>query len=223
MADYIPRQDGAFDAWLNQFIEGAANWYGAHGGDGPLDPLRHRRDAWEVALAADVAAQNAARAATAAKNQARAACEEMTRQVVRFIQGVADTTDPQRAEMGIALRTGEPGPASIAPATAPLVSVELPARLTHTLRLSDSATPTRTKKPRGVLGAEVWCALTAPGAAAPMNPAAYTFHSVATRPTLRAEYHPEDGGKTAVYMLRWVSTRGERGPWSEIASATIAA
>ena len=223
MADYIPRQDGAFDAWLNQFIAGAAQWYDSHGGDGPLDPLRDLRDAWEAALAADVAAQNAAKAATVAKNQARAACEQVAREQGRFIQGVADTSNAQRAGMGLALRTDQPGPASIAPATVPLVSVELPARLTHTLRLSDSATPTRTKKPRGVHGAEVWLALTEPGAAAPTNPRAYTFHSVATRPTLRASYAPADGGKTAVYMLRWVSTRGERGPWSEVTTATVAA
>ena len=31
------------------------------------------------------------------------------------------------------------------------------------------------------------------------------------------------GGVTAHYMLRWVSTTGEKGPWSETASATIGA
>jgi hypothetical protein len=30
-----------------------------------------------------------------------------------------------------------------------------------------------------------------------------------------------DAGKTARYMLRWVATTGEKGPWSETASATI--
>ena len=32
-----------------------------------------------------------------------------------------------------------------------------------------------------------------------------------------------DGGKTAHYMVRWPSTRGEADPWSEMASATIGA
>ncbi len=27
----------------------------------------------------------------------------------------------------------------------------------------------------------------------------------------------------AVYMLRWVNTRGEKGPWSDICSATVTA
>jgi len=26
-----------------------------------------------------------------------------------------------------------------------------------------------------------------------------------------------------VYMARWINTRGEKGPWSEIATATVAA
>ena len=30
-----------------------------------------------------------------------------------------------------------------------------------------------------------------------------------------------DGNKTAYYMLRWLTTRGEAGPWSQTASATI--
>jgi hypothetical protein len=37
-----------------------------------------------------------------------------------------------------------------------------------------------------------------------------------------AEYTGAQAGKKAHYMLRWVSTRGDKGPWSETASATIA-
>jgi len=44
-----------------------------------------------------------------------------------------------------------------------------------------------------------------------------------TKPTFRAEFKPGKGGKTAVYMARWINTRGEKGPWSEIATATVAA
>ncbi len=40
---------------------------------------------------------------------------------------------------------------------------------------------------------------------------------------IRAEFKAGDGGETAVYMTRWVNTRGEKGPWSEIATATGAA
>jgi hypothetical protein len=44
-----------------------------------------------------------------------------------------------------------------------------------------------------------------------------------TRPSFRADFRGADGGKTAVYMARWVNTRGEKGPWSEITAAKVAA
>ena len=42
-------------------------------------------------------------------------------------------------------------------------------------------------------------------------------------PTRTGTLGGADGGKTAHYMLRWENTRGEPGPWSETASATIGA
>lgn len=38
-----------------------------------------------------------------------------------------------------------------------------------------------------------------------------------------AEFTSPDSGKTAHYMVRWLSPGGEAGPWSETASATIGA
>lgn len=38
-----------------------------------------------------------------------------------------------------------------------------------------------------------------------------------------AEYDVANGEKTAHYMLRWVESGGEKGPWSETVSATISA
>lgn len=36
-----------------------------------------------------------------------------------------------------------------------------------------------------------------------------------------ASYGQEDGGKTAYYRARWVGTRGQLGPWSEVVEATV--
>ena len=44
-----------------------------------------------------------------------------------------------------------------------------------------------------------------------------------TRTSYVAAYPGEDGGKTTHYMLGWLATTGEKGPWSETASATIGA
>ena len=42
------------------------------------------------------------------------------------------------------------------------------------------------------------------------------------RPSFSAEFKAGDGGKMggAVSMTRWVNTRGEKGPWSEVTTAT---
>ncbi|MFN0133354.1 MAG: hypothetical protein ACKVW3_12610 [Phycisphaerales bacterium] len=44
-----------------------------------------------------------------------------------------------------------------------------------------------------------------------------------TKTNFRTDFKAGEGGKTAVYMASWVSTRGEKGPWSEITTATVAA
>ncbi len=44
-----------------------------------------------------------------------------------------------------------------------------------------------------------------------------------TPPTFRTEFKAGEGGKTAVCMARWINVRGEKGPWSEITTATVAA
>ena len=93
-------------------------------------------------------------------------------------------------------------------------------RLRHTLHFADEATPTRRAKPSGVMGAEIWVKV---GDPPPSGPSELTFLSLATRTPHVAEFPGPDGGKTAHYMLRWIATTGEKGPWSETASATIGA
>lgn len=87
--------------------------------------------------------------------------------MTRFVQGYIKTTDADRANMGITVRDNSLSP-SPAPTTRPLVRVDTSQRLLHTLRFSDESTPTRRRKPHGVLGAEVWVALAAAGEAPPL-------------------------------------------------------
>jgi hypothetical protein len=42
-------------------------------------------------------------------------------------------------------------------------------------------------------------------------------------PFAGVENSAADSGNTAVYMARWINTRGEKGPWSEVITATVAA
>ncbi len=77
-----------------------------------------------------------------------------------FIQRYPKTSNTDRAEIGITVRSGTGFPAGV-PRTRPVALVDSPARLTHHLRLVDESTPTRRARPAGVLGAEVWSATVA--------------------------------------------------------------
>ncbi len=74
----------------------------------------------------------------------------------------------------------------------------------------------------GVAGAEVSYAFVKPGTGATRDPAALTFLTTTSRVVVRPTLELCDAGKTAVYMLHWISTRGEKGPWSGVALATVA-
>lgn len=51
----------------------------------------------------------------------------------------------------------------------------------------------------------------------------FSLRTMTTKPSFRADFKAGEGGKTPVYLARWVNTRGEKGPWSEVTSATVAA
>lgn len=229
-SNYIPRPDATFSAWANQYYDALDKFWSAQGlNPDDLLPLKNALTAWNTQYPAHIAAQAAAEGARQAKDAARAELERQIRPVTNFVQGYPKTTDADRAEIGITVRppatSKTPSPT---PTTRPLVSVDIPARLTHTLRLVDSrdgggAGGGRGGKPEGVAGAEVWVKLIDAGQPAPTDPNALSFLTMTTRPTLRTDFRAADGGKTAVYMLRWVNTRGEKGPWSEVTTATVAA
>ena len=101
-----------------------------------------------------------------------------------------------------------------------MVTVDGGQRLLHVIAFADEATPTRTAKPKGVMGAEVWVKV---GEPAPVDESELTFLALDTRTPYTAKYVGADANKVAHYMLRWVNTRGQKGPWSETASATIGA
>lgn len=57
----------------------------------------------------------------------------------------------------------------------------------------------------------------------PVDPGELTFLAVDTRAPYTRDYDGAQGSKPAHYMLRWVNSRGEVGPWSATVTATIGA
>ena len=215
--DYIPDGDARFDAWQSNFVT-YVNDHLPELGLSPADVagLNGSAASWSSDFPAHGAAQSAAREA---KDRARVELNGMIRPLVRRLHAESQVDDGERAARGITVpdRVATPtGP----PVTRPLVRVDSGQRLQHTIHFTDEATPTRRAKPSGVMGAEIWAKL---GDPPPDGPSELKFLSIDTRTPHTAEFSGEDGGKTAHYMLRWVATTGEKGPWSETASATIGA
>ncbi len=220
-ADYIPGADGAFDAWQINFITYASANAAALGLDPLIDipPLIAAQGTWTTDLAGNTAAQAAAQAARQAKDAARGGLEGVIRPLVGRLQSSAAVDDAERAALGITVPDTIPTPVG-PPITRPVVSVDTSQRLQHTIGFADEATPTRKAKPAGVRGAQIWVKI---GDPAPIDPNELTFLATDTRTPYVAAFAGADANKVAHYMLRWESTRGEPGPWSETASATIGA
>ena len=224
MADYIPRSDTEFQAWVDNFVS-YANVHLVELGIVPGDmmPIVAGQGNFATNMAANFTAQQAAQSARQAKDASRETLESLIRVLVRQLQASGDVDNSERAALGITvpdtIRTTAVGGID----TRPIGAVDTSQRLRHEIRFSDEATPTSRAKPAGIMGCEVWVKVAATGEPAPTNADELSFLSTDTASPYVAEYDGANGGKTAHYMLRWVKSSGEKGPWSETISATITA
>ena len=220
MADYIPAPDAEFNSWQLNFVDYANAHLAELGLDAAdMAPIEAAQAEWDTDFPAHVTAVAAAESARQDKDVARAGYVTLVRSLVRRLQASDTITDGQRAALGITVPGQNPTPAG-PPETRPLVSIECSQRLRHIIGFVDETTPTRRAKPAGVLGAEVWVKV---GGEAPTDPSELRFLGLSTRSPFTADYPGTDGGQIAYYWVRWVNSRGEKGPWSETASATIGA
>lgn len=218
--DYIPNSDGEFDSWQKAFIAYvSAN--AAALGLSPADvaSLTSKQILWETDYATNTTAQNAARSACKAKDGSREGLEGTMRSVVRRIQANPTVTDEQRKAMNIPVhdetRTMTTAKAA---ATRPIGVVDTSERLRHTIRFYDDATPNKRAKPDGVMGCEIWVKL---GDPIPLDGSQCQFLALDTASPYVTDYEGKYGGIKAHYLLRWVTSHGDKGPWSEVVSATI--
>ncbi len=221
MPDYIPGPDGDFNAWQANFVTYATANAAALGLDPLVDipPVATAQTTWTTDYGANTAAQAAAQAARQAKEAARSAFEGVIRPLVGRLQASADVDDTERAALGITVPDTKPTPVG-PPTTRPVAVVDTSQRLQHTIAFVDESTLTSRAKPAGVRGAQVWVKI---GDPPPVDPNELTFLATDTRTPYVANFDGADANKVAHYMLRWESTRGDVGPWSETASATIGA
>jgi hypothetical protein len=220
MPDYLPSADGDFQLWQQNFVTYAAGHMAELGLMATdLVDAAVAQTAWDTAYAANNSAQITARTAAQFKKDKRSSFEDCIRPLVRRLQASPDVSDDERRALGITVRDGTSTPTSVVGISSnrPLATVDTSQRLRHEIKFVDEATPTSRAKPSGAMGCEIWVKV----GAAPADPSELTFVALDTASPYIAEYNGADAGKTAYYMLRWVNTRSEKGPWSETVAATI--
>ena len=218
--NYIPSPDGDFDTWQTNFYA-YANAHLAELGlvAADVSALTAARTAWNAGLANHAATHAAARAARQTKDDARSTYQQIIRGLVRRIQASPSVDDGKRCALGIPVRDKvRTQTAASAAATRPVAVVDTSERLRHTIRFFDELTPQSRAKPDGVMGCEIWVKV---GDPVPVDPGELQFLTLDTASPHLVEYDGKSAGQKAHYMLRWITTRGDKGPWSETTSATI--
>ena len=216
--DIFPRPDADFNNWLNPivtFISANAVTYGLDAA--AVAALNGAMPEWTQAYTAYEDPATATTAATARKNAARAALETLLRPLIKQLQASPQMTDTIRASIGLHVHAAGHAPAPV-PATPPLATVDTSRRLSHIIDFRDAIAPQRRAKPAGVRGCEVWAKV---GGPPPASLHELTYLATDTATPYLVEYDVAQGGQTVYYWLRWVNTRGEHGPWSEVVAATI--
>jgi hypothetical protein len=218
MPDFIPTEDEDFNVFINTFV----NYVAAHAPNlgvpsATATGLSNGLLVWTDSLAAHETAQIAATSARTTKDSARDALTIITRTTARSIQANPTVPDEVRTLMGLPVRDDARARPPV-PATRPVGQVETSERFQHTIHWRDESSPNPKAKPAGVRGAEIWAFI---GPKPPTDPAHAHFVALDTASPYMLVHEAADVGKLAHYLLRWVNTRGEPGPWSETISAAI--
>ena len=216
--DVVPRPDGAFDDFQKHFIDTAAAAPGQYGlTPQDITELQAAQNGWAKAYPAHQSAQLTAVAARQAKDESREALEAALRSSIRKVNAGTTVSNALRAALGLPPHEESRSP-NQAPATHPLGRIEHRGALRQEIHWTDADTPRSRRKPAGVIGCELWLKV---GDGAPSNEEGCTLVALDTASPYLCEHEAADAGKTAHWLLRWVSTRGEKGPFGPVVSAKI--
>ncbi len=217
--NFIPGPDAALSIWAANFsayVTTNATALGVPTTDATA--LASAVTAFGGAIASHTTAVANAKSVRETKQTDRQSLVSQARLIARRIQANPAVTNTQKDAAGITVpaTTRTPAPA---PTTVPAATLDTNAGLRQVLRLVDSGTDKR-RKPRGAIGAEVYMAI---ASAPPAGVDQLSLRDVNSSTKVIQEFNSADTGKTAFYAFRWVNTRGDKGPWSDITAATIAA
>lgn len=177
------------------------------------------KKAYKDALDNKLTKENESQSATAEKNAQREIAEEAFNEAAKDFKDDDNVGDAELEAAGFNAKDETPTAVG-APETRPVATIDTRQRLEHRINFIDetAATSASRAKPEGVRACQLWVKI---GGTPPTEIKECAFLAEDSASPYLAVYSGADAGKTAYYVLRWVSTRGETGPISETVAATI--
>lgn len=222
MASAIPTRDAEYDAFLfnwKTILTATPALYGMLAADAVAISAAYT--SWHAAYVAASNLLTRTRSTVATKDSEKILSLSLLREQYNVIKANPSVLDANKVAIGV--RVSDPVPTPIpTPTTNPVMAVIPSGTLQQLINMVDVTTPTTRAKPAGVVGALVVRAIRL--ATSPISePENCTLLGFYTRtPFYVTEFGPSDTGKVADYFARWTNAKGEEGPWSPVASATIA-
>lgn len=159
--------------------------------------------------------------AIAAKDAAKTTMIAILRAYAMLIKRNPAVEDQAKVDLGIGVYDFTRTPI-LAPTTRPIINIVKMDLLQHVLRFADVTTPESRARPAGAAGLQFFCHIGDAVAGAPADPLTCRFQQFTTKPTLTMAFDAADAGKKAFYFARWQTAMGKVGPFSQVASLTIA-
>jgi hypothetical protein len=220
---YIPAQDGAFDAWFQNFsalITANPTTYGLVSGDATTIAASYTT--WHAKFLAATNPATRTSPTVAAKTAQRGLSEQLLRPYAISISQNPAVTNLSKTAVGVNLPNTSRTPVP-APTTSPALSLASAIHNLQTLNYYDTSTPTTKAKPPGATGLELWQLIaTTPGTDVSLA----DLYGMCTKSPVTIGTASGDVGKIATYWGRWATKSGpggqyQVGPWSAPLSVAI--
>jgi len=216
--DYIPRSDKDFDNFSVTFCDYTNTNFAALGLTVAQNTtLQALKTTWQTDYPAHILEQAKATSVAQKKDITRSKFEKVIREFSGIMQSNAVVTNDQKGALGITIPKTTKTPTPV-PATRPIGKIDNVNRLEHIVQFFDESTQNSKAKPDGVRACEIWIKV---GGTPPLDEKEIKYLATDTKSPHIVHFAGEDIAKMAHYMLRWVNSRNEPGPWSETISVTI--
>jgi hypothetical protein len=217
--DYIPRKNVDFITWVTNFLKYLYSSISRF--NFPPDEYQKlvmRRDDLVQKFEAAENPSTRTPLAIQARNSARKTLEKMLRSVVKeFLTFNRAVTDEDRIGLGLRIYKSTRTPSSVADESPDIdVDTSTPGRVG--IHFFEKSSRHKKAKPAGQAAVEVAWIISD---TLPTRWDQLLHSDINTNSPYILSFENDRRGKTVYFALRWVNTRGEKGPWTKIESAII--